>query len=137
MLTEQQFTELTAKVGNEAATKIKEQFAASEKSINDKIEDVKKGLMTSDAFETFKAEELAKVTEKLTSVEAILKEQGTAINALKETGNPAMPKTLDDVLTAEETVNRIKEIHKNGSGVLEISMAGITLKTAGSTSIGN
>jgi len=137
MLTEQQFTELTAKVGNEAATKIKEQFAASEKSINDKIDDVKKGLMTSKDFDTFKAEELAKVTEKLTSVESILKEQGTVINALKETGNPAKPKTLADVLADKEVLAEIKAVQKSGQGNVEIPLDGITLKTAGSTSIGN
>src|ERR1044071_2463659 len=136
MLTEQQFTELTAKVGNEAATKIKEQFAASEKSINDKIEDVRKGLMTSKDFDTFKAEELAKVTEKLTSVEAILKEQGTAINALKEGGAPEQPKTLEDLLTKEK-IAEIKGVLKAGQGNVEIPLNGVTLKTAGSTSIGN
>src|SRR5687767_493861 len=112
MLTEQQFNDLVAKVGNEAATKIKEQFATSEKSINDKIEDVRKGLMTSKDFDTFKAEELAKVTEKLTSVEAILKEQGTVINALKESGNPSQPKSLEDVLSDKETLAAIKAVQK-------------------------
>ena len=136
MLTEQQFTELTAKVGNEAATKIKEQFAASEKSINEKIEDVRKGLMTSKDFDTFKAEELAKVTEKLTSVETILKEQGTAINALKEGGAPEQPKTLEDLLTKEK-IAEIKGVLKAGQGNVEIPLNGVTLKTAGSTSIGN
>ena len=137
MLTEQQFTELTAKVGNEAATKIKEQFAASEKSINDKIDDVRKGLMTSKDFDTFKAEELAKVTEKLTSVENILKEQGTVINALKEGGSQAQPKTLEDVISSKEVMAEIKEVQKRGQGVVEISLSGIAFKTAGSTSIGN
>jgi hypothetical protein len=137
MLTEQQFNDLVAKVGNEAATKIKEQFATSEKSINDKIEDVRRGLMTSKDFDTFKAEELAKVTEKLTSVETILKEQGTVINALKEGGNPAQPKTLEDVLSNKETIAEIKKIQKAGSGVIEIPLNGVSLKTAGSTSIGN
>jgi hypothetical protein len=136
MLTEQQFTELTAKVGNEAATKIKEQFAASEKSINDKIEDVRKGLMTSKDFDTFKAEELAKVTEKLTNVETILKEQGTAINALKEGGAPAQPKTLEDLMTPEK-IAEIKGVLKSGQGNVEIPLNGVTLKTAGNTSIGN
>jgi hypothetical protein len=137
MLTEQQFNDLTAKLGNESATAIKKQFAESEKSINDKIEDVKKGLMTSKEFETFKAEELAKVTEKLTGFESILKEQGTAINALKENGNTAKPKTLEDVLADKEVLAEIKAVQKAGQGNVEIPLDGITLKTAGSTSIGN
>jgi hypothetical protein len=137
MLTEQQFNDLTAKLGNESATAIKKQFAESEKSINDKIEDVKKGLMTSKEFETFKAEELAKVTEKLTGFESILKEQGTVINALKENGNPAKPKTLEDVLADKEVIAEIKAVQKAGQGNVEIPLDGIALKTAGSTSIGN
>jgi hypothetical protein len=137
MLTEQQFTELTEKVGKEAATKIKEQFAASEKSINDKIEDVRKGLMTSKDFDAFKAEELAKVTESLSKVEEALKEQGNIINALKEGNNPSQPKALEDLLSDEETIKQIKAIQKAGSGVIEIPLSNITLKTSGSTSIGN
>lgn len=136
MLTEQQFNDLVEKVGKEAATKIKDQFAISEKNINDKIEDVRKGMMTAKEFETFKAEELSKVTEKLSSVENILKEQGTAINALKE-NQPGQPKTLEAVLSDADTIKAIKEVQRKGTGNVEISLSGISLKTAGSTSIGN
>lgn len=137
MLTEQQFNDLVSKVGNEAATKIKDQFAASEKNINDKIADVQKGMMTAKEFEAFKAEEISKVTDKLTSVEAILKEQGTIINALKEGAAPAGPVTLEDVLSKKETIDAIKAVQKAGQGSVEISLAGVVVKTAGSTSIGN
>jgi hypothetical protein len=136
MLTEQQFNDLVSKVGNEAATKIKDQFATSEKAINDKIADVEKGMMTSKAFDTFKAEELAKVTEKLQQVEDILKEQGTVLNALKD-NNPAAPKTLEDILSDPETIKQIKGVQKAGNGVIEIPLSNIIVKTAGSTSIGN
>src|SRR5690606_27254351 len=136
MLTEQQFNDLVEKVGKEAATKIKDQFAISEKNINDKIEDVRKGMMTAKEFETFKAEELSKVTEKLSSVENILKEQGTAINALKE-NQPGQPKTLESVLSDADTIKAIKEVQRRGTGIVDISLSGISLKTAGRTSIGN
>ncbi len=136
MLTEQQFTDLVSKVGNEAATKIKDQFAASEKGINDKIADVQKGMMTAKEFETFKAEEMVKVSEKLQQVEDILKEQGTVLNAMKDGAN-AKPKSLEDVLSDAETIQKIKAVQKSGQGNIEISLGGITLKTAGSTSIGN
>lgn len=136
MLTEQQFNDLVSKVGNEAATKIKDQFAASEKAINDKIADVQKGMMTSKEFEDFKTENLAKVTEKLQQVEDILKEQGTVLNALKDS-NPAQPKTLEDVLSDPETIKQIKAVQKAGNGVIEIPLSNIIVKTAGSTSIGN
>lgn len=136
MLTEQQFNDLVSKVGNEAATQIKKQFADSEKSINDKIADVQKGMMTAANFETFKAEELSKVSEKLQQVEDILKEQGTVLNALKD-NNPAAPKTLEDLLSDPETIKQIKAVQKAGNGVIEIPLSNITLKTAGSTSIGN
>lgn len=136
MLTEQQFNDLVSKVGNEAATKIKEQFAASEKSINDKIADVQKGMMTAANFETFKAEELSKVSEKLQQVEDILKEQGTVLNALKD-NNPAQPKTLEDILSDPETIKQIKAVQKAGNGVIEIPLSNVVVKTAGSTSIGN
>lgn len=136
MLTEQQFNDLLSKVGNEAATKIKEQFAASEKSINDKIADLQKGMMTAANFETFKAEELSKVSEKLQQVEDILKEQGTVLNALKD-NNPAQPKTLEDILSDPETIKQIKAVQKAGNGVIEIPLSNVIVKTAGSTSIGN
>lgn len=136
MLTEQQFNDLVSKVGNEAATKIKDQFAASEKGINDKIADVQKGMMTSKEFETFKAEEISKVTEKLQQVEDILKEQGTVLNALKDS-NPAQPKTLEDVLSDPETIKQIKAVQKAGNGVIEIPLSNIIVKTAGSQSVGN
>jgi hypothetical protein len=137
MLTEQQFNDLAAKLGNESAAAIKKQFAESEKAINDKIADVQKGMMTSQAFETFKAEELAKVTEKLTSFENTLKEQGKVLNALKEGGNPAQPKTLEDILSDPETIKQIKAVQKAGNGVIEIPLSNVIVKTAGSTSIGN
>jgi hypothetical protein len=135
-MTEQQYKDLVDKVGTEAASKIKEQFAASEKAINDKIEDVQKGMMTAASFNTFKAEELSKVSEKLQQVEDILREQGTVLNALKD-NNPAQPKTLEDLLSDPETIKEIKDIQRKGSGVLEIPLSNIIVKTAGSTSIGN
>lgn len=136
MLTEQQFTELTAKVGNEAANRIKTEFATVEQSINAKVEDVKKGLMTSAEFATFKAEELSKVNEQLQKVEDALKEQGNVINAMKE-ATPAQPKTLESVLSDGETIKAIKSVQKAGTGNVEISLGDITLKTAGSQSVGN
>lgn len=137
MLTEQQFTELTAKVGNEAAAKIKTEFAAVEKSINDKHAESIKGLMKAEDFEKFKSEEMAKLQDTLKKVEDASKAQGDAINALKETGTPAKPVTLEDVLSKKETIDQIKAVQKAGQGNVEISLSGITLKTAGSTSIGN
>lgn len=136
MLTEQQFNDLVTKVGTEAANKIKEQFSTSEKSINDKIDAVQKGLMTSKEFDTFKSDELAKITEKLGSFETILKEQGTKILELKD-ATPAQPKTLESVLSDEKTIAEIKKIQKSGSGNIEIPLTGLIIKTAGTTSVGN
>jgi hypothetical protein len=136
MLTQEQFDSLVTKVGTEAAEKIKTQFATSENSINAKIDEVKKGTMTAAAFESFKGEEMAKVTESLTKLEEAMKEQGNVINTLKE-NTPAQPKTLEDVLSNAETIKAIKAIQKAGSGVVEIELGGVALKTAGSTSIGN
>lgn len=136
MLTEQQFNDLVTKVGTEAATKIKEQFATSEKNINDKIEDVKKGLMTSAEFATFQKEQLAPLTEKLGSLEGILKEQGTKILELKE-ATPAQSKTLESVLSDKKILDEIKAVQKAGSGNIEIPLTGIIVKTAGSQSVGN
>lgn len=136
MLTEQQFTELTAKVGNEAANRIKTEFATVEKNINDKIADVQKGLMTSAEFTTFKAEELSKVNEQLQKVEDALKEQGNVINAMKENA-PVQPKTLEQLISEPDTLQAIKAVQKAGTGNVEISLAGVAFKTAGSTSVGN
>lgn len=137
MLTEKQFDDLVLKVGNEAAVKIKDQFATLEKNINDKHMEVVKGLLKSEDFEKFKTEEIAKLTEATGKLEAAIKEQGNTINALKEGGAPSQPKTLEDVLSDENTVKEIKAIIKKGEGNVEISLNGIALKTAGSTSVGN
>lgn len=137
MLTQEQFDNLVTKVGSEAATKIKEQFAASEKAINDKIDSVIKGTMTQAAFDTFKTEELAKVTEQLGKLENIMKEQGTVLNALKE-NNPERPKTLEELISNKEIIDKIKAVQKAGTGNVEIPLTGIAInKTAGTTSIGN
>jgi hypothetical protein len=137
MLTQEQFDNLVAKVGNEAAERIKKDFATAETSINAKIEAVKTGLMTSKDFETFKSEELAKVTESLSKVEEAMKEQGKVLNEMKENNNPAQPKTLEDVLTSPESIKEIKAIQKAGSGVIEIPLVNLALKTSGMQSIGN
>jgi hypothetical protein len=137
MLTEQQFNDLVSKVGNEAAGKIKTEFATIEKSINDKHADTVKGLMKAEDFDKFKTEEVAKLQESLKKVEDIIKEQGTIINTLKESGTPAGPQTLQDVLSKKETLEQIKAIQKAGTGAIEIPLNGIVIKTAGSTSIGN
>lgn len=136
MLTEQQFNDLVSKVGNEAATKIKEQFATSEKGMNEKIDAVQKGMMTTKDFDTFKAEEIAKVNEQLLKVENILKEQGTVLNAMKE-NTPVQPKTLEQLISEPETLQAIKGVQKAGTGNIEISLAGVAFKTAGSQSVGN
>lgn len=136
-LTQEQFDSLVVKVGDEAANKIKKEFATLEKSINDKHADVVKGLLKSDDFEKFKTDEIAKLSDSMGKLEAAMKEQGTTINALKETGNSAKPKTLADVLSDKEVLAEIKAVQKAGQGNVEIPLDGITLKTAGSTSIGN
>lgn len=136
MLTEQQFNDLVSKVGTEAADKIRKEFATVETTINNKIDEVKKGLMTAGDFEKFKTEEIAKLTEKTAELEKALKEQGTVINALKEGGSEKQ-KTLQDVLSDPETIKAIKAVQKQGNGVVEIDLKGVALKTAGSTSIGN
>jgi hypothetical protein len=135
-MTTEQFDNLVAKVGDESAKKIKAEFVTLEKSLNDKHADVVKGLMKSEDFEKFKTDELAKLSESAAKLEAAIKEQGTAINALKEGGNPAQPKTLEEVLT-KEMIAEIKAVQKAGQGNVEIPLNGVTLKTAGSTSIGN
>jgi capsid protein len=137
MLTEQQFTDLVTKVGNEAAGTIKKEFATVEKSINDKHAETVKGLMKAEDFEKFKTDEISKLSETLKKVEDAMKEQGTVINTLKETGTPAKPKTLADVLADKETISKIKEVQKNGQGVVEIPLDNIIVKTAGSQSVGN
>lgn len=136
MLTEQQFTDLVDKVGKESATRIKTEFATVEKNINDKITDVQKGLMTSAEFATFKTEELSKVTDQLQKVEDALKTQGTIINEMKENA-PVQPKSLDQLISEPKTLEAIKAVQKAGTGNVEISLAGVAFKTAGSTSVGN
>lgn len=137
MLTEQQFNDLVAKVGTEAANKIKQEFATVEKNINDKHAESLKGLMKADDFEKFKTEEIAKLSEGLQKLEDATKEQGNVLNALKEGNINAKPKTLEDVISEPNTIKAIKEVQRKGAGNIEIPLNGIMLKTAGSTSIGN
>jgi hypothetical protein len=136
MLTQEQFDSLVTKVGTEAANKIKIEFATAETNINNKIEDVRKGSMTAAAFESFKAEEMAKVTETVTKLETAMKAQGDALNALKE-NTPAQPKTLEGVLSDPEIIKQIKDVQRAGKGNVDIPIGGIVIKTPGSTSIGN
>src|SRR5687767_11521231 len=120
MLTQEQFNDLVSKVGKEAAGVIKTEFATVEKSINDKHAETIKGLMKAEDFEKFKTDEIGKLSETLKKVEDAMKEQGTVINTLKETATPTKPKTLEDVLSDKETIAKIKEVQKNGQGVVEI-----------------
>lgn len=136
MLTEQQFNDLVSKVGTEAATKIKQEFANSEKSINDKIEAVATGALKVDDFNKFKTEEMAKLADSLKKLEDAAKEQGNVLNSLKE-ATPATPKSLESILSDPKTIEEIKAVQKAGKGTIDIPLNGITIKTAGSTSIGN
>lgn len=136
-MTTEQFDNLVAKVGDESAKKIKAEFATIEKSINDKHAEVVKGLMKSEDFEKYKTEEVSKLHDSMIKLEDAIKDQGTIINALKEGATHVGPVTLEDVLSKKETIDAIKAVLKAGQGAVEISLAGVVIKTAGSQSVGN
>jgi len=127
---EKEFKALVEKVGIEAANMIKAEMKTAEDRLNGQVESMKKGLMTEEDFNKFKAEEVAKVNEKLTSLEKSMQEQGIEMKTIKENTKPVPLVSLDSYLQSK--VDDIKAIQKAGAGVMEID-----LKTAGITSIGN
>lgn len=137
---EKQFNDLVAKVGKEAAEKIRTEMTAHttavEKTINDRFTEVQKGLLKAEDFEKFKTEEIGKLGEQLKQFESILKEQGTVLTSMKE-NSPAQPKSLEDVLSNPETIKAIKAIQSARQGNIEIPLKGVSLKTAGMQSVGN
>src|SRR5882724_4115009 len=134
MLTEQQFTELVAKVGKETGEQIKKQFADAEKALNDKAIEAAKGSIKADDFEKFKTDEMEKINAILSDLEKIekaSKEQGAKLNAIMEHPNGQKVKGIDDFLALQ--IPRLLELKKSGQGFIEVT--GEQLKSAGVTSI--
>lgn len=129
---EKQYKDLVDKIGKEAADKIAADMKKAEDALNQKFADLQKGIMTQANFEEFKKEVVEGLQNNMKILQDASKEQGNAINALKENGNEAKPKTLADVLADPKFIEQVKAVQKQGSGIVEID-----LKTAGITSIGN
>jgi hypothetical protein len=112
MLTPEQVQEIAAKVGTEAAAKIKTDFEAAEQRINSKLEDSRKGLMTQEDFTKFKSEELNAINEKLAEIaklEGSLREQGLKLEEIGAKTKSNERKSLDDYIKTE-IAPKIKEL---------------------------
>lgn len=136
MLTEQQYTDLVAKMGKEVGNKIKGEFQTYETTLNTKQADVLKGLMPKEDFEKFKDDSTAKLNETLKSLEKLeeaSKAQGEKMNALLERPGGAKLKNIDEFMAAQ--IPKLIELKKAGSGYIEVT--GEQLKAAGVTSISN
>lgn len=130
--TEVQEKELLDKVSKEATAAAKLVVDAATKAINEKAAETNKGHLTLEDFNKFKAEELAKVNEKLAELdkmEGILKEQGTKLNEVLEKAEPNS-KTFEQWMIEQAPL--IKELKTSGKFV-EIPAS--ALKAAGVTSI--
>jgi hypothetical protein len=130
---EKQFKEFVEKFGKDAAEEMKRLSTEVEKNLNDKFQEVLKGSMKRDDFEKFKTDELNKINEKLDSIEKLekaLKDQGIAINELRENGTKGRIITLEQFI--ETQIPTLKELYKSGKSV---EFTGAQLKAAGVTSI--
>lgn len=127
-----EFDELVEKVGQEAADKVKAGLKEAEDRINKANEEKTKGLLKSEDFESFKAEQLAKVNELLSAIEKVEganKEQANKINQVLEKAAPNS-KTFDQFIAEQAPV--IKELRTSGK---MIEFTASQLKAAGVTSI--
>lgn len=130
-MTPEELKEFSTKFGAEAATEIKSQMKEAETRLNEKFNDVAKGLMKQEEFENFKKEELGKVNTMLEKLESASRDQGNKINQLLEQAAPGS-KSLETFM--EELKPKIEDVRTSGKFM---EFTGAQLKAAGITSIGN
>ena len=127
---EKQYQELVAKLGEEAAKRLKQEADAITSTLTKLFEEKQKGYINQEKFDAVKSELQNELVEKFSKFETILKEQGDALAAMKLQPSSPVYKSLEDVI--KDNAAQLKEIHKRGSGFIEVN-----LKAAGVGSIGN
>lgn len=119
----QEYKDLVKKFGEDATAQMKILGDALELRLNSKYADMVAGNLKVEEFNTFKANELKAVNEKLAALDGmndILKTQGEALNKLVAHSNEGVKaKTLSEFL--EEQLPKIKELRAAGAGFYEIS----------------
>lgn len=131
MLSQEQFKEFSDKFGKEFAEQQKSYISGVEKAINDKMDEVRKGAVTQESFESFKKDELQKLNENLAAIErleGVVKDQGNKINQVLAKASPNSIKFEDFVA---EKMGEMK-----GTGKF-VEFTASQLKAAGIQSIGN
>lgn len=129
-MTPEQLDSLKKEVGTQVAEKIKESSDKAEKALNDKMLEVKQGIVKMEDFEKFKTDTMAPLQEQLKALETVAKDQGNKINELLEKA-PANSKTFEQFI--EEKKDVLKDLFSSGKMV---QFTGKELKAAGITSIG-
>lgn len=148
-----QFDDLVIEFGKQGAEKIKEASILLEKALDAKYELLTKGSLTATEFEAFKTVELKALNDKIVELEklrVVIEKQGDKITEIIAGEGSKKGMTLDQFFTSkvkidkfnaqgqktgeEEIVmiDKMREIYKAGTGVLEISSA--DLRKAGVTS---
>lgn len=125
--------ELLEKVGKEATTATKKEIEETEKRINQKAEDLAKGLFTQKEFDDFKKEQLEPISKKLDMLLETTKAQGNKINAITEKSAPNT-KSLEQYLIEklDSKNGEWKDLRSSGKHVV---ITGEQLKAAGVYSI--
>lgn len=127
--TKEDLAPIVETVGKEVADKLKLHSEQVEKTINEKLGDVNKGVMKAEEFEKFKTETIAPLNELLEKVDKANIEIGNKVQTLIKTAAPNS-KSLTEFLT--EKKDEIKALHKSKS---YIEITGQELKAAGVYSI--
>lgn len=155
-MTKEQFDDLVKEFGKQGAEEIKKKAEELEKALDAKYQALTKGSMTQEEFTAFKAKELKDLNDRIVEMEKlqkIVEKQGEKITEIVNSKGAEKGMTLEEVLTSkvklekknadgkvigtEEVVliDKMMEIYKSGTGVLEISAS--DLRKAGVTSFRN
>jgi hypothetical protein len=140
-LDEKQFNDLVEKFGKEGAQKLKEASEKLEKDLSEKYKQMMEGNLKAEDFNKFKQEEIANINTQIKEIETlkgIVEKQGDKITELidKKEANKGITleeffstKVKDDTGREFVVMDRLTELYKAGTGVIEFTTA--DLKKAG------
>jgi hypothetical protein len=130
-MNEQQYKDLVAQIGREAADKIKAEVKAAEDRINQAAEDRVRGRMTKAEVDQLISDVLAPINQQLATVDNATKEIGKKVDAQLEKAAPNS-KTFEQWLIEQK--DKIIDLRDKGGF---FTVTGAELKAAGISSIGN
>lgn len=129
--------EVAEAVSAEMKVKLDAMKQETQSAIDKAADDARKGVMTLDAFETFKKEQIEVLNAAVQKLEDVTKEQGNRIVTFEGKSAAGEKQTFEQFIKKTLT-KEVLEGLKNGTGpnkVMEIPLSAI--KAAGVTSIGN